>query len=180
MTKKEQKLFDRILSLKYGFPDGVQGIYQFHNFYYASNAYMAVRSRENPALPMIPDATQRSAEKMYERVEKYFEDTILNGQPIALPAKKELAEARRQLSAKEKKNKAYIMDMGDMVFSLNNRYLSWFLDVFEDGRCFGHSPVQPFYFINKNETIDALLMPARVSKEKKARYIECDKKEHFI
>lgn len=179
MTKKEQKLFERILSMNNDCVEKIDGIYRFNNFYYATNEVMAVRTLDKPEFPMVPDYIQASAENLYKKVEKIFEDSIIHGKPIELPTKKELVEARKNLATKDK-CKPYIMDCGEMIFALNNCYLNWFLDVFEGGKCLGYSPVKPFYFINKEETIDAILCPVRIGPGLKAKYLAHDRKEHIL
>ena len=179
MTKKEQKLFERVLSMNNGDVDKIDGVYRFNNFYYATNGVMAVRTLDEPKSPMVPDEVQTSDESLYKRVEEIFEDSIIHGKPIELPTKKELVEVRKNLAVKDK-CKPYIMDCGEMIFALNNSYLNWFLDVFEGGKYLGYSPVKPFYFINKGKTIDAILFPVRVGPVLEAKYLAHNRKEHIL
>ena len=95
MTKKEQKLFERVLSMNNGDVDKIDGVYRFNNFYYATNGVMAVRTLDEPKSPMVPDEVQTSDESLYKRVEEIFEDSIIHGKPIELPTKKELVEIRK-------------------------------------------------------------------------------------
>ena len=62
MTKKEQKLFERVLSMNNGDVDKIDGVYRFNNFYYATNGVMAVRTLDEPKSPMVPDEVQTSDE----------------------------------------------------------------------------------------------------------------------
>ena len=98
MTKKEQKLFERVLSMNNGDVDKIDGVYRFNNFYYATNGVMAVRTLDEPKSPMVPDEVQTSDESLYKRVEEIFEDSIIHGKPIELPTKKELVEVRKNLA----------------------------------------------------------------------------------